>query len=65
MMKAIKRMILGTNLILLGLVCFWFDGTKVGLVFCLAGLAVTINGYITTESNENQSGTDTNDGGEG
>lgn len=65
MMKAIKRMILGTNLILLGLVCFWFDGTKVGLVFCLAGLAVTINGYITTESNENQSSTDTNDGGEG
>jgi len=59
MMRAIKKMLFGTNLILLGFMCFWFDGSEVGLIFCLAGLAMTINGYITTESNENQSRSDT------
>lgn len=63
--EAIKKILLGTNLILLGFACFWFDGSEVGLIFCLAGLVMTIKGYITTESNENQSSTDTNDGGEG
>lgn len=64
-MEAIKKMLFGTNLILLGFMCFWFDGSKVGLIFCLAGLAMTIKGYITTESNDKKNSDDTKDDGEG
>ena len=49
-MKDIKRMILGTNLILIGLALLYNDMSEVAHGFFVVGMITSIKGYLMSEN---------------